>query len=124
MAASREDVDRWIVQAKKDKMKYIISVCDTFDWDDYPVYCKNEKELEEKRVEYSNKSMQRINEVITIEEDGTVTEPIGNQKKKKNVIFEELDAISELSEILKNQIGPRNDQKIQTRIKRIKTLLR
>jgi hypothetical protein len=125
MAASAEDISRWIKQAKKDKMKFIISVCDTFDWDDYPVYCKDEKELLEKRIEYSGKSMQRINEVITINENGSVDEPIRkNNVTVKNSIFEELDAISELSEILKNQIGPRNDEKIQTRIKRIKTLLR
>lgn len=76
MAASREDVDRWIAQAKERKAKYIISVCDTFDWDDYPVYCKDEEELQEKKTYYSNLSMQRINEVITINDDGSVNEQI------------------------------------------------
>jgi len=45
MAATREDVDRWIKAAKVNGFKYIISACDTFDWDDYPVYCKSEEGL-------------------------------------------------------------------------------
>jgi hypothetical protein len=68
MAASGSDVDFWIKIAKKDKMKYIISVCDTFDYSDYPVYCKDEKELAVKEKQYrSGENMQRINEIIKID---------------------------------------------------------
>ena len=75
MAATRQDVDRWIQTAKKDGMKYIISVCDTFDYDDYPVFCKDEEELSVKRVKYDGTNMQRINEIIKIEEE-KVTEDL------------------------------------------------
>lgn len=74
MVASRTDVDRWIATAKEEGNKFIISVCDTFDYDDYPMYAKDEKELEKKKEEVRNASMQRINEVITINEDGSVYE--------------------------------------------------
>jgi len=67
MAATGKDVDFWIKMAKKDKMKYIISVCDTFDYSDYPVYCKDDKELKKKEKQYRNENMQRINEIITID---------------------------------------------------------
>lgn len=73
MAATRQDVDRWIDTAKEKKAKYIISVCDTFDWDDYPVYIMPNEDLEERKKEYRG-NMQRINEVIEIKEDGTVIE--------------------------------------------------
>jgi len=76
MTANRSDIDIWIKAAKNGKYKYIISVCDTFDYDDYPVYCKGDKELAEKKAYYESTSMQKINEVITINEDGTVTEQI------------------------------------------------
>ena len=76
MAVSREEVNGWILKAKEEGYKYIISVCDTFDHDDYPVYCKNEDDLHENKIHYSEASMQRINEVITINDDGTVTEQI------------------------------------------------
>jgi len=75
MAATREDVDRWIAEAKKKGAKYIISVCDTWDYDDYPVYVMPDEDLEEQKAKYSGVNMQRINEVITINDDGTVNEP-------------------------------------------------
>jgi hypothetical protein len=68
MAASGRDVDFWILMAKKQKAKYIISVCDTFDYSDYPVYCKDEKELAIKEKQYrSGENMQRINEIIKVD---------------------------------------------------------
>ena len=75
MSASRADVDRWIEEAKRKKAKYIISVCDTFDWDDYPVYVMPDEDLDEKKKPYRI-NMQRINEVIEIKEDGTIIEQI------------------------------------------------
>jgi len=60
------DLQRWLSEAKKQKAKYIISVCDTFDYDDYPVYCKDKKELDKKRKHYDDKNMQRINEIIEV----------------------------------------------------------
>ena len=69
MAATRQDVDRWIATAKENGSQYIVSVCDTFDWGDYPVYCRNKKELSEAIAEYNGKNMQCINEVIEIKGD-------------------------------------------------------
>ncbi len=74
MAANREDINRWIQTAKEKGCKYIISVCDTFDWDDYPVYCRDENDLIMLYDNYDGINMQKINELIRIDEDGTVTE--------------------------------------------------
>lgn len=74
MTATREDVNRWIASAKEEGYKYIISVCDTFDYSDYPVYCRNDKELCEIENRSHNEVMQRVNEIIRINEDGTVDE--------------------------------------------------
>lgn len=74
MAATRKDVDEWIHQAKKQKCSYIISVCDTYDWDDYPVYCKDREEVVEESANYNRVNMQKINEIIRINDDGTVEE--------------------------------------------------
>jgi len=72
MAATRQDVDRWIATAKANGSKYIVSVCDTFDWDDYPVYCRDKVELSKAIAEYNGKNMQRINEVIEIKGDKVI----------------------------------------------------
>ena len=70
MAATRQDIDGWIKQAIKDKMKFIISVCDTWDYEDYPVYCKDEKELKTEYAHYDGgENMQMVNEIIKIEND-------------------------------------------------------
>jgi len=76
MAASRAEVDSWISTAKATKCKYILSVCDTFDWEDYPVYCLDEVELFEEYYAHNNVDMQRINEIIRINKDGSVNENI------------------------------------------------
>jgi hypothetical protein len=72
MAASRQDVDRWIATAKEQGAKYILSVCDTFDWDDYPIYCDSLKELQQAINSHNGKNMQRINEVIEIHRDKVI----------------------------------------------------
>ncbi len=72
MAASRHDIDRWIATAREEGAKYILSVCDTFDYDDYPVYCNNLKELKEAIPYYNGKDMQRVNEVIEIHDDKVI----------------------------------------------------
>jgi hypothetical protein len=73
MAASREEVDRWIQWAIAHKCEFIISVCDTFDWDDYPVYCEDKNELILVVDNYDGVNMQRINEIIQIK-DGIAIE--------------------------------------------------
>jgi len=66
MAASREDVDRWIKTAIAGKCEFIISVCDTFEYDDYPVYCEDLDELVRRYPEFNGKNMQKVNEIIQI----------------------------------------------------------
>ena len=83
MAAGRRDVDRWIDTAKQKGCKYIISVCDTFDWDDYPVYIKDKNELVMRVDHYDGQNMQRINEIIRINDDGSVTENLSTYNIKE-----------------------------------------
>ena len=74
MTASRKDVDNWINTAKTKECKYIISVCDTFDYEDYPVYIQDMNELILSIDKYAGVNMQKINEIIKINDDGSVTE--------------------------------------------------
>ena len=74
MAATRKEVNEWIKLAKENDIEYIISVCDTFDFDDYPVYCKNTKELKRKLTNFNDVNMQRINEIIQIN-NGNISFP-------------------------------------------------
>jgi len=66
MAASIEDVEDWKKEAKEIGATHIISVCDTFDWDDYPVYVMPDENLNDRVKYYNEASMQQINEIIEI----------------------------------------------------------
>jgi len=67
MAASGQDVDFWISQAKKQGATHIVSVCDTFDYSDYPVYVMPGENVDKIKRKYNGENMQRVNEVITID---------------------------------------------------------
>ena len=64
MAVSLEGFNKWISRGKERGHKYMISVCDTFDYDDYPIYCDSLEELKDECDKHDGKNMQRINEVI------------------------------------------------------------
>ncbi len=69
MAATHEDVKRWIKNAKELKATHLISVCDTFDWSDYPVLVMPGEDLEEEKARYDGVNMQKINEVVRIDNE-------------------------------------------------------
>jgi hypothetical protein len=75
MAASANDVESWInhaiehnkrVRIVANRITHVISVCDTFDYDDYPVYVFGYQDLEEVKKKYNKIDMQKINEVFDI----------------------------------------------------------
>jgi hypothetical protein len=66
MAVTYNRFQEWIKEGKDQGAMYLISVCDTFDYDDYPVYANSEEEMLEKKEHYNNASMQRVNEVVDL----------------------------------------------------------
>lgn len=60
---------RILSTAKRKKAKYIIIVCDTFDYDDYPVYVKDAKNLNKEIDNYHGKNMQRVMGVYSLEDN-------------------------------------------------------
>lgn len=55
-----------ISRGKDSGRKYMISVCDTLSYDDYPVYCDSLEEVREKAKGCTFENMQSINEVIDL----------------------------------------------------------
>lgn len=55
--------------ASKEGYTHMIVVCDTFDYEDYPVYVKPSQEVTKVYEEYSAKSMQRVMEVYDLKAD-------------------------------------------------------
>lgn len=66
MAVTYNRFEEWVKEGKEQGAMYLISVCDTFDYEDYPVYAKSEEEMIKKKEHYKNASMQRVNEVVEL----------------------------------------------------------
>lgn len=62
MATTREDIERWFINPYKDTPTHMLVVCDTFDWEDYPVYVTNDQNVSEVIASHS-RDMQRVMEV-------------------------------------------------------------
>ncbi len=62
MAAKKDEIRAWLEEGKKNGAAFVLVACDTFDWEDYPVPCKNVVELKAKAEEIHNKNMQKVME--------------------------------------------------------------
>ena len=69
MATTREDISRLLQEGKEWGATHMIVVCDTFDWEDYPVYVLPGENVREKAAEYDGKEMQKIMEVYSLSQD-------------------------------------------------------
>lgn len=66
MAATREDISEWFDRALNNKDAFMIVVCDSYDYGDYPVFVDKEENFEAKYREMQNAAMQQIMEVYDI----------------------------------------------------------
>lgn len=55
--------------SSEDKPTHMLVVCDTFDYEDYPVYVKPTQDARKVYEEYSAKNMQRVMEVYKLSDD-------------------------------------------------------
>ena len=69
MAATREDISRWLAEGKREKATHMIVVCDTYDWEDYPVFVSPQENVREIYSDYNGKEMQRVMEVYSLKKD-------------------------------------------------------
>lgn len=65
MTCTMNDIQRWLENPKKDSTHMLV-VCDTWDYDDYPVYTKD---VHESIKYYRSASMQTIMEVYDLSKD-------------------------------------------------------
>ena len=66
MAASLKDIAGWFQDGLDKKAAYMIVVCDTFDYDDYPVYTNAGDEFWIKYDAVKTQQMTRIMEVYDL----------------------------------------------------------
>lgn len=44
-AATRDEISNWFDRGVSQGHNYMIVMCDTFDWEDYPIFCETKLEL-------------------------------------------------------------------------------
>lgn len=66
MAATYEEVEGWKVEGKVKGATHIVSVCDTFDWVDFPVFIMPNEHVERAVQYYKDLEMHKVNEVIVL----------------------------------------------------------
>lgn len=67
MAANKWEIESWLKRDKAAESDYMLVVCDTFDYEDYPVYVSKE-DLSDAIERYS-RNMQRVLEVYDLSLD-------------------------------------------------------
>ncbi len=69
MAATKEIIREWMRRGKKENATHLIVVCDTYDYDDYPVFVKSGEDPKSIESQISGKNMQRVMEVYNLNMD-------------------------------------------------------
>lgn len=66
MTTIRKEIEDWLRDLyADDDLTHMIVVCDTFDYEDYPVYVKKDQDVRDVAKEYEGKNMQKIMEVYS-----------------------------------------------------------
>ena len=69
MGTSKEDIKQWLEEAKASGSTHMIVVCDTFDWEDYPVHVSKAEDVKEIVKKYDGVNMQKVMEVYSLTEN-------------------------------------------------------
>lgn len=63
---THKDIKEWLQYGRKRKdITHMLVVCDTFDWEDYPVYVKKGENCREIYQKYQGPNMQKVMEVYS-----------------------------------------------------------
>lgn len=69
MATSALEIRSWINRGIAEKATHVLVVCDTFDWEDYPVYVmpgEDARSMAEEHGYNGDRNMQRVMEVYNL----------------------------------------------------------
>lgn len=69
MATTRQDIKGWIEEAKENGATFVVIVCDTWDYEDYPVEVKPTQDVREVVKHYNGPNMQKVMEVYDLNKD-------------------------------------------------------
>lgn len=62
----KEEIKAWIKSGKESGYHYLIVACDTFDYEDYPIFIKDKVEVDRRIGELDQRSMQDYHHVFDL----------------------------------------------------------
>lgn len=69
MGTTQNDIRSWIERGKAQGAMHVIVVCDTFSYEDYPVFVMPGTDARKKSEEYNDRNMRRLMEVYDLSLD-------------------------------------------------------
>ncbi len=69
MGTSIQDIREWFKRGIENKATHLIVACDTFDYEDYPVFVSSKEDVKEREKKIETASMQRVMEVYNLSQD-------------------------------------------------------
>lgn len=63
---SKDTIRQWLQRGIDENQTHVIVVCDTYDYEDYPVYVDETEDVREVEKKYNGQNMQRIMEVYNL----------------------------------------------------------
>ena len=67
---TKEDIRQWLKEAKKKKAHHMLVICDSFDYEDYPVFVVGDEDVNRViKEKCRNDNMQRLMEVYDLSMD-------------------------------------------------------
>ena len=67
MAASYQQIESWVEEAKAEGARWLIVACDSYDYEDYPIAIRADEDFWKRFEEYNGVNMQRVMEVYDLE---------------------------------------------------------
>lgn len=69
MGTTKEEIRNWIKYGQEQGATHMIVACDTYDWEDYPVYVMPTDDVRKKYADYNGPNMQKVMEVYNLQKD-------------------------------------------------------
>ncbi len=69
MGTSKQEIKEWFKRGVEEEATHMLVVCDTYDWEDYPVYVKKGQDPHKVFEAHSGKNMQSVMEVYNLSMD-------------------------------------------------------
>ena len=66
---TKDRLKEWLNEPRIENPTHMLVVCDTFDYEDYPVYVSKDQDVNEVYAKYHGRNMQKVMEVYDYSKD-------------------------------------------------------